>query len=1008
MLLMLLMPALQADCPEYTNGETVVCGPKVYVSTDKYYAAASPHTLHESGWVTFDFILRSEFGDTIDFLWGFDTPDTRPRRPQIWRNYSHPVPGWKEEMRQYDFYNITSFDKLGIENYSNYQVDYGNDNNSKLYRVYFEDAPTIIIAFSQWSGNTDHAIVSLNDEYWVNGADEEWYFDWKPFEKDYEVYNIEMVGMNKWYAVEDVSLQVGKKYSMRIWVETQINSDGKYWFGGKPHSMSLQIARQQDKFFAIDPWWDATWSSCKAIDIANANNSYPIMINISKNVGNTVNCSDHCNDNFSDIRFVDIDNVTALEQYLAYNGTGWANFWVKLPADIETDNKILMYYNKADATPKSDGTHVFETFYNSSNLTQFSVTHADAGTGFTANVTHLVLLDGNVGGYCAAEAPISVSTKDMFMVIDQTIDDHGSGDDVCQQRLYDGGTLVTAAITPKKTDQTKWGVYYSGGWQQLAYDIVPGRWILYEALNESTDKGNYSIRNPDMEVKSSHYWKGVWNSYATEIDKIYIETQGNAYTRINFKYFAFNRYIEATPYPSAVGAEFAPAPNAAPEVHWYGYQNVTDKFSTFYTYHEQIFGDQWWVSNDTKYTYRLWDPWDTSLVNHSLRVIINDTEFDDLNVTFRTNASGTWVDLCHDNHTIYVGSGKWIYWNKLDVTDDGKINQDDVDALVAHFGDVDAYNLSIYDLDDNGMIIASDVSLLTWSPVWNHSVGEFYCKNTSFATCYNTKYWWSVNATDGNSWENETFSFITLANTNLVPFTRINGRWNYYPWPPILGQWHENMSANISLMFSAFNSRGNNMNLSVWTNISGAWLEVQNWTNVSMGLYYTNLSVTLPNTWYWFSVNATDVGDYLCGSGGWYNATIKFKSKELLCYWTYTRVNRTVTFSSSPYVKGTPDMYLWEFGDAFEPYSYWHYTADPIHTYHAAGNFTCTLTVETNDGLRESFSKVINIPGVVVDAGVPFLDIPFEFIIAAVFIIVLFAILSIVMKQIKSVGGKGK
>ncbi len=75
----------------------------------------------------------------------------------------------------------------------------------------------------------------------------------------------------------------------------------------------------------------------------------------------------------------------------------------------------------------------------------------------------------------------------------------------------------------------------------------------------------------------------------------------------------------------------------------------------------------------------------------TLHIIVNDAEGDTMNITFRTNATGTWGDIGSNNSV---------------------------------------------------------------------SNGTYYQTNSSMNS-YSTKYWWSVNCTDGTSWTNETYHFTT-------------------------------------------------------------------------------------------------------------------------------------------------------------------------------------------------------------------------------------------------------
>ena len=105
------------------------------------------------------------------------------------------------------------------------------------------------------------------------------------------------------------------------------------------------------------------FSYYKTINIANGNNSYQMFVNISYAVGNDVNCSSHCNANFSDVQFWDIDNTTQLDFWMEKKvNSNYAWTWIELSADVETDNMIMMYYGKVGAAPLSNGTETFLFF----------------------------------------------------------------------------------------------------------------------------------------------------------------------------------------------------------------------------------------------------------------------------------------------------------------------------------------------------------------------------------------------------------------------------------------------------------------------------------------------------------------------------------------------------------------------------------------------------------------------------------------------------------------------
>jgi len=101
----------------------------------------------------------------------------------------------------------------------------------------------------------------------------------------------------------------------------------------------------------------------RVINLNNAINNYQILINVSKNSGGDVSCNGHCKDDFGDIRFLDVDNITFLDYWIEKKIDGsYAWFWVELPSDVETDEKIAIYYGDSDASSISDGDATFLWF----------------------------------------------------------------------------------------------------------------------------------------------------------------------------------------------------------------------------------------------------------------------------------------------------------------------------------------------------------------------------------------------------------------------------------------------------------------------------------------------------------------------------------------------------------------------------------------------------------------------------------------------------------------------
>ncbi|EMR73653.1 protein of unknown function (DUF2341), partial [Thermoplasmatales archaeon SCGC AB-539-N05] len=111
-----------------------------------------------------------------------------------------------------------------------------------------------------------------------------------------------------------------------------------------------------------DNWWNSDWNYKRGYNVNNSITNYTININVTKDGGNTVDCNGHCNDNFSDIRFVD-DSNNELNYWIESQSDGnYANLWLNI-SDATT---IFMYYNNTGASSTSEINGTFLTAFDSS------------------------------------------------------------------------------------------------------------------------------------------------------------------------------------------------------------------------------------------------------------------------------------------------------------------------------------------------------------------------------------------------------------------------------------------------------------------------------------------------------------------------------------------------------------------------------------------------------------------------------------------------------------------
>jgi hypothetical protein len=117
------------------------------------------------------------------------------------------------------------------------------------------------------------------------------------------------------------------------------------------------------------PWWDQAWSYRKYLGLTDACSDYQLMLQVWKEDGhdNQVNgiidCEGHCNEDFSDIRFVSFDGEKCnywIEKIGIENSDHYANIWVKSPStEVE---QLYLYYGNSEAFDESDASSTFVFF----------------------------------------------------------------------------------------------------------------------------------------------------------------------------------------------------------------------------------------------------------------------------------------------------------------------------------------------------------------------------------------------------------------------------------------------------------------------------------------------------------------------------------------------------------------------------------------------------------------------------------------------------------------------
>jgi hypothetical protein len=377
------------------GGNWVIDGNKVYVNDSNAYLSAEPHTITSEGWVEFEVMRKvGPANFDIDLIWGFNTSEMQPTKPRYWSNYTHNLLGWHwvEHWSNLSLFYIISYNNLGIENYDNYTVDWGNKNNTKLYQVNYTDAvfgnSSAIIAFTSFDFDGTNGTISGNHDFWESYTYQDTFWDWKRMPSNWiTVENYTYQGMNKWYMINFTS-EKDVLYRFKAYIKLPFNGlnnvSGKYWWVIKPHDKTIQEAIADGQFYYLDPWYSQQYQYRKLITISSSlTNQSLINFTVRYYNSSDTDLASHAQDDGDDILFIDYyDNSTKLSHQLElFNGTsGEITAWIKTPYLYSSkDTKIWCYYGNSGASNQQDVEGTWDSYYELvQHLNETSGTHYDS------------------------------------------------------------------------------------------------------------------------------------------------------------------------------------------------------------------------------------------------------------------------------------------------------------------------------------------------------------------------------------------------------------------------------------------------------------------------------------------------------------------------------------------------------------------------------------------------------------------------------------------------------
>lgn len=395
LIIILLSAAAQPTWPAGSDG--------VYIEDDFVRLTAEPHTLGSSGWVTFS-LLSKQFSGDVDLAWGFTSDDVRPTSPQLYRSHTH------EHTRQVlanvtrwiVFNNVSSYSLISIEEWGNHSTPIGSIFNPEFYEVNATLGTKIGLHYTgmvSWSGNLAALNVTYLDQQLIPEVYEETHYDWLPASLPFDKITKSAAGMSVWYILKGMPVQANQTYQLRAWVEIpfagQGQVSGKYAWGLKRSSDTLQEAVESGRFYFIDPWWDSSWTHRVQLVFNNSASSealedFPVRVSLDNSRIDWT----YVQEDGDDFWLTDSDGTVLAHEVESFDHEDdRAELWVRVPqinAGSTTDH-IFLYYGNDLAASGENITGVWSSDYamvqhiNEEDPLTDSTANDNDGTAFTAS-----------------------------------------------------------------------------------------------------------------------------------------------------------------------------------------------------------------------------------------------------------------------------------------------------------------------------------------------------------------------------------------------------------------------------------------------------------------------------------------------------------------------------------------------------------------------------------------------------------------------------------------------
>jgi hypothetical protein len=708
LVLSIIIPSKSIDAQE---GDWIISGNTVYVNDDKTYASATPHTINGREEVVFEFLSKVYTGN-VNFIWGFNETLMKPKNIWLWQNYSHPSSynSIVEDNACITLHNVNSYISLGINNYSNYTVTLGNSNNIYLFNVSFEDNKTGIYAFTTYSvsGNDYTLCGNYNKEIvvWNNQT----YYDWNIWDTSFTHLNINYQNMTDWYITDNCLIVKNNLYKCKVLIE-RINwsvgeYSGKYWFAFKPSSETIQQSITNNHLYAMDPWFNVSWSYKKEIiidyrQVDAALTNFPVLI---KTIDADLQA--HALANGSDICFVNSSETLQLNHEIEMwnSTTGELIAWVNVTSVSNTSNTtIYMYYGNPSA---SDQQHITSTW----DSNYIMVFHMNQSSGN--------ILDSTINGnHATPRVPYSPGPYRITAPIGYGIQFDGTGGNAEHFRLvntsnvnWEKGFTLSAWYYAETTDEASYGLFfiYANGYHQLDVSNSGGKKLCLAAKTDAAawklaystalideNDWNYVVGRFDKTNINAYLngTKGTSTACTSIGDNSYLDTIGGSYDdwwgleggmldEVRISITARSDSWIKTEYNNMVNSTSGGFFVIGSEVSAPGWKNISTGWITFSnvsTFNNINLG---WITFNNTASFKNFNSVWLTFLNYSINITsiypangsnqselynntvvlgLNVTSNVHFNITISTNYSGVWLDVANftnqgptTNHSYFI------------------------------------------------------------------------------------------------------------------------------------------------------------------------------------------------------------------------------------------------------------------------------------------------------------------------------------------------------------------